>query len=277
VSRGLGRSTQEIIEAAQGVLSQYQPGRMTLRQVFYRLVSNQTIDNTQKAYLRLGRCLVTARKAGMVPWDWLEDRTRRPREVPAWPNVEAFLSTVKRSYRRDVWSSQPRQIEAWLEKDTLSGIFEDALREFQVTLNVSRGFDGWSSIYEASRRLGDDDLVLYFSDFDPSGEDMCRSLRERLAHFGCRPAVQKVALTIEDVERFELPPNPCKATDLRRGKHIARYGDISVELDALPPEVLKEKIRSAVVGNIDLNALEQTMLMEKSDNARLAEMIARVS
>jgi hypothetical protein len=43
-------------------------------------------------------------------------------------------------------TQQPVYIETWLEKDALSGIFEDALDRYGVTVNVGRGFDGWDSI-----------------------------------------------------------------------------------------------------------------------------------
>jgi hypothetical protein len=82
-----------------------------------------------------------------------------------------------------------------------------------ATLNVGRGFDGWSSIYAASQRLGDDDTVLYFGDFDPWGEDMMRSLRARLRNLGSRPELVKSALLFDDIERYRLPPDFTKATD----------------------------------------------------------------
>jgi hypothetical protein len=112
-----------------------------------------------------------------------------------------------------MWTDQPARIEVWLEKDALSGIFEDILGPYGVTLNVGRGFDGWSSIYAASQRLGDDDTVLYFGDFDPWGEDMMRSLRARLRNLGSRPELVKSALLFDDIERYRLPPDFTKATD----------------------------------------------------------------
>ena len=65
--------------------------------------------------------------------------------------------------------------------------------------------------------------VLYFGDFDPSGEDMVRSLRERLRNLGSRPDIIKSALVFEDIERYRLPPDFTKATDTRRSAFVARY------------------------------------------------------
>jgi hypothetical protein len=92
--------------------------------------------------------------------------------------VSAFARTVVYACRRDVWETQPHYLEVWLEKDPLSGIFEGERNEYGVTLNVGRGFDGWSSIREASERhirAGRQTTVLYFGDFDPSGERMTTS------------------------------------------------------------------------------------------------------
>ena len=62
-----------------------------------------------------------------------------------------------------------------------------------MTLNVGRGYDGWDSIHNAADRLTDGDAVLDFGDFDPSGEDMVRNLRDRLSFFGSCPEIIKCA------------------------------------------------------------------------------------
>jgi len=158
---------------------------MTVRQVYYQLVSRLVIENTRSQYQAVSNALVDARKNGEIPWMWIEDRLRRPRTVRMWSDLTDFSETVKRAYRRDVWDTQPGYLEAWLEKDALSGIFENILRAYGITLNVGRGYDGWDSLHNAAERyrIRDSVTVLYFGDFDPSGEDMVRSLRERLGFF----------------------------------------------------------------------------------------------
>jgi hypothetical protein len=175
-----------------------------------------------------------------------------------------------------VWAAQPAYVECWLEKDALSGIFEDVLDSYGVTLNVGRGYDGWDSIRNAAGRYGHRDgvTVLYFGDFDPSGEDMVRSLRERLGFFGCEPEVVKCALVAEDVERYDLPPDFTKKTDTRRAGFVAKYGDVSVELDALPIDVLQTRLRNEVEARIDLRALERVRRMERAERGRLRRLLA---
>jgi hypothetical protein len=67
-------------------------------------------------------------------------------------DLRDFLGVVAYSSQRDVWPTQPAYVEVWLEKDALSGIFEQELRPYVVTLNVGRGYDGWDSIHHAADR-----------------------------------------------------------------------------------------------------------------------------
>jgi len=267
------KRTQAYLDTAVEVLTDYHP--MTVRQVYYQLVSRQVLENTVSRYKAVSNLLVDARKDGTIPWDWIEDRLRRPRSVGMWDDLADFGAVAVNSYRRDVWHDQPGYCEVWLEKDALSGICEDALAPFGVTLNVGRGYDGWDSIRNAAGRFGDGArvTVLYFGDLDPSGEDMVRSLGERLAFFGCYPEIVKCALTLDDIRRYSLPPDFTKKTDTRRAAFVARYGDVSVELDALPAEVLRERVVSEVERRMDLDALADVRDIESRDRAQLADAL----
>src|SRR3989442_15216401 len=123
--------TRLLIEAAAAILRAFNP--MTVRQVFYQLVSRQVVENSRGSYQKVSDALVAARKEGLVPWESIEDRLRRPRRVSMWDGLPDFAETAVRAYRRDVWSSQERYVEVWLEKDALSGVFEEALADYGVT------------------------------------------------------------------------------------------------------------------------------------------------
>lgn len=192
-----------------------------------------------------------------------------------WDNLSDFGDTVLSSYRRNVWDSQPRYVEVWLEKDALSGIFEDVLEPYGVTLNVGRGYDGWDSIRNAAERYGtgENTTVLYFGDFDPSGEDMKRSLEDRLSFFKSSPEIQKIALTYEDIALYSLPPDFTKAKDTRRKGFVTKYGDVAVELDALSYDVLRDRIVKEVEAQMDLDALAEVREMERMETEKLATAI----
>jgi hypothetical protein len=259
--------TTEIIAAARRALEQLNP--MTVRQVYYQLVSGQVIKNNRGQYQAVSKAIVAARREGIIPWDWIEDRQRRPRHVAMWSGPAEFAE-VARQYRRNVWDTQPGYLEVWLEKDALSGIFEDALNPYGVTLNVGRGYDGWDSIHNAAGRLSEGDTLLYFGDFDPSGEDMVRSLRDRLASLQSSPQIVKCALTPDDIRRYSLPPDFAKVTDSRCAAFVEKHGNVSVELDALPTEVLRQRLVGEVESRMDLAALASTKEAEAAERARLA-------
>jgi len=277
--------TVKRLQTAIEVLGEHHP--MTVRQVYYQLVSRQVVKNERTQYQAISNLLVEARKSGEIPWEWIEDRLRRPRSVSMWSDLSDFAETVRHAYRRDVWASQPGYVEVWLEKDALSGIFEDTLERYGVTLNVGRGFDGWDSIRNAGDRYIEHDgaTILYFGDFDPSGEDMVRSLRARLDEYleiADEPfgegipdvEIVKCALTAFDIACYNLPADFAKKTDSRAAKFIAEHGDVSVELDALPVDVLRECLTNEVEKRLDLKALAKVRETESAEVEKLVNLLS---
>ena len=263
------KKTERIIKIAYEILSAFNP--MTVRQVYYQLVSRQVIKNNRNQYQAVSNALVKARQEGIISWDWMEDRLRRPRTVGMWKDLKDFSNTAIKAYKRNVWDDQPGYFEAWLEKDALSGIFENVLARYGITLNVGRGYDGWDSIYNAACRFGDGKgkSILYFGDLDPSGVDMIRSLGERLAFFGCCPEIIKCALTPDDMKRYNLPPAFTKKTDTRSAAYVAKFGDIAVELDALPADILQTRLKKEVEQRLDTAAFKRTLELEQADKEKL--------
>ena len=280
-------ATQERLDVALEVLTEHHP--MTVRQVYYQLVSRQVIENTRSMYQTVSNLLVQARQEGLIPWHWIEDRVRQVRGADTWDGLSTFAVDAARWYRREIWSTQPAYVEVWLEKDALSGIFEGVLDEYRVLLNVGRGYDGWSSIHQAALRYQDcpEVTILYFGDFDPSGEDMVRSLEERLQFFlhrhpgpksrsQGRLEVIKCALNYEHIRQYRLPPDFTKSSDTRSAAFIEEFGDIAVELDALPVDVLQARLVEEVEARMDLYALNQVITLEEQERQQLQETLSRI-
>ena len=277
--RRTNAQVQAVREAAREELAAHHP--MTLRQVHYRLVSRDDIlhPNTVSAYTTLSGWLRDDRLAGDIPWEWMEDRMRVARGWSGWDDPAEFLKEALSGYYRDPWQDegQGHYVEVWLEKDALSGIFSDVLGSYRIILNVGRGYDGWTSIKRAADRYNDwwrtraaETTVLYFGDFDPSGEDMHRSLIERLGELGVEPEVIKVALTHEDARR--LPGDVTKADDSRAAAFVAKYGDLAVELDALPVEELHQRIRSSIEERVNMDALRGSRRLEGEQRKEMREL-----
>lgn len=273
------QKTRKLIEEARKVFLEAGV-RMTLRQLYYQLVSRQIIENKLSEYQKLSRAMVLARQEGIIPWEWIEDRIRTPHYVSMWNGLGDFMETVRGAYRRNIWEAQPRYIVVWVEKDALSGIFEDITFKYRVPLIVGRGYSSWSlkrELAEHIEEMGKPTVVLYFGDFDPSGEDIFRDLEEAFDFFGILEQVEvleKVALTREDIVRYNLPPNPAKRTDPRAQRFISQHGDTAVELDALPVQVLQEKIRENIERYLDMEAFERILEVEEGERGALARFFA---
>lgn len=265
----------DLIEKAKSIISEYdQP--LTVRQIYYRLVAGQIIDNNLKSYKRICKILGDARKCGLVLFDDIVDRTRVPIKSSSWNGLKSFLDTVKKAYRREKWLKQENWVEVWLEKDALSGVFEPITDKYDVYLVIGRGYPSLSALNDAARRFPEDKptTILYFGDFDPTGEDIPRSIKSNLSEcFGKRVNLERIAITSADVEEYNLPPAPTKRSDPRSSGFVQKHGDVAVELDALPPDVLQEKIESSIKRHIDIEQFEQDVKLEEKERIRLRKLI----
>lgn len=177
-------------------------------------------------------------------------------------------------------------LEVWIEKDALSRLFSDVTFKYCVSTVVCRGFSSVTFLHEYRERVngyseqGQEPVMLYFGDFDPSGEEMAvamgKTLRDEMEIEGLR--IEKVALTVDDIERYRLPHDPkaLKRADTRAQKHVERYGELAVELDALPPNILEQKIREAIEGKIDVDLLNEEIEQEELERGELERIKAEV-
>lgn len=242
--------------------------RLTLRQLYYRLVAANVIPNVDRSYKNLGSLLNDARLAGMVDWAAIEDR-HRTLEIPAeWNSLSDLVDSACRSFRLPRWEGQTNYVELWVEKDALAGVLEPLANEAHAPLQVNRGYSSVTFLYNAAQRLRrearehDNLVILYIGDHDPSGEDMVRDIRDRLALFGADVDVRKIALTTKQVEEYEPPENPVKLTDSRSPAYRERFGDSSWEADALPPETLAQIVRDSFASLVDQDLMDAVIERE---------------
>jgi len=68
-----------------------------------------------------------------------------------------------------------------------------------------------------------------------------------------------------------------KRSDTRAAKFIAKYGDLAVELDALPPDVLQELVRDSIGGLLDKSAFEAEEEVEADEQAQLEQWLGDIT
>ena len=83
----------EIHDAISRGAGRRQP--MTVRQMFYRLVSAGTIEKTELQYRAVMRAVSEMRRDGRIPFEGIADNTRRPMKYASYPNLEAALRVMR--------------------------------------------------------------------------------------------------------------------------------------------------------------------------------------
>lgn len=274
------------VRATLEELKAYKP--LTLRQVYYQLVGKGYIENKVSQYTMLSGLLKHARIDGYISWEDIEDRVRTYHDLTGWEDsgeyIRGSLKQFLTGYRRDLLQTQVIYPEIWIEKDALASIFTRVASPYTIPVVVCRGFSSVSFLNDYKQRLryqGDKrPVLLYFGDFDPSGVEMLRAmeitLREELLVEGIE--FKRVALLKEDISRYRLPHSPeaLKKTDSRASKHIEQYGELAVELDALPPAVLEEKIRTAIERELDMEAYRDEVAENSRELDKLNTIKSRV-
>jgi len=266
--------TLQLIGQVQEILKAYSVP-LTVRQLYYQLVAKQIIPNNLKSYKRLDSVLSNARKNDYLEFDAFTDRLRRPIKNGSWSDLKDFLTTVKKSYRKKKWANQEKYVEVWLEKDALAGVFEPITQKYDVNLLVGRGYQSLSSLNESIKRFPDKEIcILYFGDFDPTGLDIPRSAEENLKEcFGIIPSFERIALTREDIDKYQLPPAPAKTSDSRTYSFVQEHGNIAVELDALPPDTLTEKVEKSILKHLNAEQFLKDLKVEKEERKKLDKII----
>lgn len=171
--------TRERIRLCNTIVADYQEQglRLTLRQLYYQLVSKNVIPNTEKSYKSLGKVVSEARLAGLIDWDAIEDRNREPLSWAEYDSPREFLDLKLHGYRRPRWEGQENYVELWVEKAALAGVLHPLAAEFHATLMVNRGYSSQSAMYESAQRFienGDRHPILfYLGDMTPLARTWC--------------------------------------------------------------------------------------------------------
>ena len=263
-------ATLETISQIERVMAEYDQ-RLTIRQIYYRLVSDYGLDNSLNSYKRIVRILGDARKEGIIDYSAIEDRIR---EITAndgmnyttigghLKRLHDMISKWDKYYGIPIWHGQPQRVVVMVEKQALQGVFQSVCENWEVDLMVCKGYPSLTQQWELAERMkdrishGEDLHLIYYGDFDPSGEDIFTKLTDNLRYeFGIEMAsMVKEALTLDQVEEWGIPAAPAKASDTRTKGFVETYGKgMQVELDAIKPNQLTQMIESSIRRHYDLD------------------------
>lgn len=235
---------------------------ITLRQLYYRLVA-LGMTNDLPHYKKVINAMKDARWKKDVDFEAFIDRERSLfGETEAEPvilteSVENGKDQIKAwmgNYYLNRWENQPDYVEVWIEKKALQGVFERPCKKFDVGLAPCKGYPSLTFLYEASMRFNSaldrkqNPVILYFGDFDPSGEDIPRSVAENLSRMGVEGEVKRIALNQQQITEMGLPSVPAKLKDTR----TRNWGGVGVvELDAVEPNTLTQMVTDSLMEHFD--------------------------
>jgi hypothetical protein len=215
--------------------------------------------------------------------DWMVDETREGERVSVWEDAAAYVEAVKNSYRRDNWQDQPVHCEVWSEKATILSSLRPVKDDWGITLRVSHGFGSTgmeSDIGYLFEGIDKEIIVFFLGDHDPSGRVIEEDIHRRAMQAAGRDfEMERLAIHPEDITRYNLPPQRIKGTDSRAADFRRRYGSdaATVELDALPADVLRQRVEDAVKELIDFEAWERQLMVQAAELASIREFADRIN
>lgn len=266
----------DVLARAAAIVESYDT-KVTLRQLFYRLVSDQDVrmPNLRTQYTHLSENTAKARRDGRFP-DLL-DQTSRIEQFQSYDSPEQGLASLRNMYRRDRTEGQPWTIMLAVEKAGMSGQldawFTDPLGIPHVALGGYASQTLCDEVREYVQDQGRPAVLIYTGDLDPSGEDIDRDFVKRTY---CWHEVHRVALNPDQVEGLPESIEPEVMEKLERDPRARafadRHGDLrQYELDALDPDEIRDLYRDVIDRYWDADAHQAALDQEEADRQRLED------
>jgi hypothetical protein len=274
--RGKSQASLDLVAAAYEILKEIQP--VSVRAVCYKLFTKNLIrDMGERETNKVSKQLRDARLAGIIPYEWILDDTRKPERAAVWNNPAERIEMMK-NYRRDPWQDQPEHIEVWSEKGTVRSLLSEVLDKYAVTFRVFRGYTSLTVINDVKNESQQESRanwtrILYVGDYDPSGMHMSEvDLPRRLEEQGALVLIQRVAVNAYDILADPgMPSFPAsdKAKDKRYKWFVENHGDRYWELDAMDPSKLRTRVEEAIREYIDFDAWEKSAVTEAAEKVEM--------
>jgi hypothetical protein len=274
------RSTKaEVVARREALLAIVDAGQpMTVRQVFYQATVRDLVEKAESGYTKVQTDLTLMRRDGSLPYNWLADNTRWQLKRNTFDSVQQALKDTAALYRKNLWLNADSYVEIWIEKDALAGVISDVTEQFDVPLMVARGYASLSFLYSAAEHINDLNVPAYIyhlGDFDPSGVNAAQKIEETLRELAPDAEIyfERLAVTREQIRSWNLPKRPTKQSDTR----AKGFGKISVELDAIDPNNLRDLVQTAIEQHLPPEQYEVLKVAEESERREIGRLVQKVT
>jgi len=280
-------TNQWITDNARQIVKRYEDGILTIRGLHYQLVSIG-MTNTIQHYKRVVNAMIKARREGLIAYEKFSDNDRemmgttKANETILEDEIEHGKSAIEswmKYYFKNRWENQPYYPEVFIEKKALQGVFNPICEKYNVALGACKGYPSLTFLNDTAKRFieqernGKIPIILYFGDYDPSGEDIPRSIKANIIELGCENIqLTRFALMEDQVVEWNLPPAPAKETDSRTAKWD---GLGQVELDSVEPRKLQRLCEEAILSVFDKDLYSQLKDTERDEREVYVSVIKR--
>lgn len=285
-------SALRLINLADEIVTNYMDMgiKMTLRQLFYRMVTGNTVPNDDVAYSKLSTLITDGRYAGLIDWDGIEDRGRPLHFYGEFDNLQDIVRAM-RGCRFPRWKDQDYYVELFAEKDAISSILRPIASRWHIRYGFNKGYGSVTVMKNLADRIGGaildekEVVILYLGDHDPSGLDMVRDIDERVHEFLIEDLpppgsndfhhqfeIVPIALTKKQIKEYDPPPNPTKVKDPRLANYIRKHGSFCWEVDALEPQTMSEIVEDAIREYIDIGKWDDVIAREREQIGMLEKI-----
>jgi hypothetical protein len=261
----------------------YDENPITLRGLMYRLVSHGFLPSTDhEHYKRLGRLMTVLREADLLDFDWIVDNVRMTDKPSSWSGLKDFAQEMRQTYRKDFWAHLQHYVHIIVEKDAIAGVIDPISYEYDVALSPIRGYCSLSfahQIAETWNKIEKPISCAYMGDFDASGFDLERDIKEKLRRYCPKPFLWcRLGVLATDFATHDLIPLKPKKTDTRYRRFVAEHGHQCAELDALPPTEIRQRVKWFIERHIDKDKwakLQEVEKLEQETIDRMAEGLGK--
>jgi hypothetical protein len=231
-------------------------------------------DTSGRYYDACAARILDMRRAGLTPYCWISDSTRRRLKPSSWSGLEDFAESVAAAYRKNLWEHQPNYIEIFVEKDAMAGVIEPITAAYDVTLNIIRGNCSETLVYRVAEIWQGVEKPIhayYLGDHDPSGLMIEADLRNRISGFmgGQYFGWQRLAITPADFADPKLLGFPVKR-NLKQpngywSQYLRDFGDRCVEVDAIPSTEIRTRIQNVILSHVDQAEWDNLKAIEEEE------------
>jgi hypothetical protein len=269
-----------------GIVEEEHPA--TVRQVYYQADVHKIVGKSDSDYNKVQRMLTDLRRAETIPYEWIVDVGRFARQPYTVSGIIEALNDTRRDYRKSPWEFAEGYVQIWIEKNALIGVIEPVTEEYDVPLMSAVGYSSISFLHKAAqimRGIACPIWIYQFGDLDPSGAHASDVIEKELRGFapGADIHYERIAITPAQVAEFGLESalRPTKTTDPRyrwfrelyKDDPVTQGGQLSVELDAIRPNLLRDLVRGVIERHLPRPVLDHANMMGAQEKARLGRLM----